>query len=86
MDGNLPLILFVSYCVGVPLIIFLAGLFGHDKESANTIAILWPILVPSILVAFFCFGLYWCGAAIHSFGEYLHDKLTPDWLKINGRN
>lgn len=78
MMDNIPLFLFVSYCVGVPLIIFLTGLFGGDKESANTVAILWPVLVPIILVAFICFGVYWCGAAIHSFGEYFHNKLTPD--------
>lgn len=77
MLDNIPLLLFVSYCVGVPLIIFLTGLFGGDKESANTIAILWPILVPIIGAAAFCFGLYWCGENIHKFGEYFHDKLTP---------
>lgn len=77
MIDNIPLLLFVSYCVGVPVIIFLTGLFGGDDEAAYILAFFWPLIAPFIIVAAICLGFLWCGEAIHKFGRYCHKKLTP---------
>lgn len=73
MMDNIPLLLFVSYCVGVPVIIFLTGLFGGDDETAYLIAFRWPLIAPLIIVAVICSGFLWCGKNIHKFGRYLHN-------------
>lgn len=70
----MTLLLFVSYCVGIPVIVFLCGLFGEDKlEDSFAMAVFWPLLA----VACVCFGIHWVFVQIHKAGEYLHDKTTP---------
>ena len=74
---HIIMILLATYIVGLMVTAFVTALFkGRDCDGfAVLLSLLWPILVPLVLLTEVGYLLYSLPATL---GEYFHKKLTPD--------